>query len=191
MYNNYKKDLEYGQMKERVTLNVMREVYGLEGISDNESNKHDIVLNNSCICEVKADKYIKGTRNIWLEYCGNIQQDHEGWLIYSDCQLLAYHVVEPSEPYRTIKILFLDFRGLKHYVENEYFDGDFSNPESMFANTAMKKNAKAILIPPNEFQQFVICVYSTLEKREIYINPSYSSLKDFTESIAKVCPLSA
>ncbi len=190
MYNNYKKDLQYGQMKELVTLNVLKKVYGLDGIIDNEGNKHDIILNNTCVIENKADSFIITSRKLWLEICGNIRLSKDGWLLYSDAHILAYHVVEPNKD-RTIKIIFIDFISLQNYVKNEYFDGDFSNPVSDFSEIKYKLNEKAILIPINEFQQFVICVYSTVEKREIYKNPKYSSLKDFTEFIVDLCPVSA
>jgi hypothetical protein len=191
MYNNYWKDLKFGQRKEDVTLNVLKKIYGLDGIIDNEENKHDIVLNNLCICEVKADKYVKHTRNIWLEYCGNIKQNKSGWLLYSDCHLLAYHIVEPLYPHRTIKILFFDFIRLKHYVMQECFDGDFSNPLSPFALKGEKENEKAILLPENDYKEFVVCEFSTILKEETFRNPKGNSLKDFSEFITAFSPLQA
>lgn len=191
MYGNYKKDLEYGQRKENVTLNVLRAQYGVNGIIDNQENKHDIILENSCICEVKADRFIKNTGNIWLEIIGNIKANKEGWFIYCDCQLLAYHVVEPSEPYRTIKIIFFDFVRLKQYVKDNYFDSDFNNTVSVYANAALKENEKAILLPEDEYRPFIISEFSTLKKKEIFRNPKNSSLKDFTDFIGDFYSLQA
>lgn len=189
MYNNYRKDLKYGQSKEKVTLKVLNKAYGIDGVIDNLTNKHDILLDNQCIIECKADSYIMSSKKLWLETCGNINLGKDGFLMYCDAHILAVHVIDTNNHDRTVKIIFIDFLGLKNYVKTKYFNSDFSNPISEDAEIRYKVNEIAILIHINEFQQFVICVFSTLEKKEIYQNPKYYPLKDFTEFIADLYSL--
>ena len=194
MRNRFFEDLKDGQFKEDIVLNILNKAYSQDGVTDNLKKEHDIKLTDNCFCEVKSDKNTYNTNNLWIEYCGNIKENKEGWIQYCDADILAYATLRETNVfglfardfyYRITNVHFIDFKGLQKYVMQKYFDGNFSNPVSFFAVKREKENEKAILIPIEEIRELIICEFSTLESKEIYHNPNYPTLQSYVESIGK------
>lgn len=177
MKNTYMQDLKFGTFKENVVLNILKIEYDTDGIIDNTTNYHDIKLNNGLHIEVKSDRNIIRTGQLWIEYCGNTRKQKPGWLIYSDADILAYNIIDSKQNDRIIKVLFINFNGLRKYIEEKYFMGDFNNPITESANIKENGNTKALLIGIEEVRPFILSVFSTVEKKKTYV-PDGCSLDD-------------
>jgi hypothetical protein len=184
--NTFYNDLKFGQGKEEVVRNVMRIAYDIDSKTDNSSHYHDIKVNDYCFVEVKADSYLKYTNKVLLELYSNKTTKQEGWLQYSDCDILACCADYKDGYKKTSYILFFDFKPLREYIKQKYFKGDFNQEDGfmeMEVEFHSKDKASNILIPVDEVKRFIISKFSTDNKTEIY---SRESLKDFCDNCSPI-----